>query len=337
MELDDSVVPYVATNVKPTTTSTDDHTIILTTALSASRRYLRNYFDEVGVDTGDVEPSLLDWWYDRLAPTWSASTRCVYRFRVDQSIDDHSQHEAQAHVPCHRFVHSGELDYTVGHTMKRNVRSLYDKVRSLLAAQSVYDACPCVIIHLLFAREAVRARMYQQQRRLRATTHSFPSCLYVLVKDDATGVTATVSFVALADLVPNVVQWFNNLLSQYEKKRGKSGNGGRWCGSAAVMRGDASLLDYLRIGEDFDDRDESRHVVVVASTTTTTTTSKTVRPFNDLTRFTVGTNPVDAVFRSGYRTCTHDGRVERRYVQLRSADEAATLVRVCSLCRQRLH
>lgn len=310
-----------------------------------------------------------------LADVQVKNLRTLYRFRLDNQLQDHTGHYQQSFLPFYRFSRHRNFSQAVGSTMKRNIRALYDYVRTVVPDPAV---CPCIILFNLFIRDNFRLFSLLSMQHYN----------YVRVVDDWSGEETIVSYVELTNIFPQISQWFPNINGQYVKKHGPhsfqklyahvmllvqqqhgretpSGSGAlsgvaggtataedetetRRAGTGAtaarvlasrsrscrVERGSLAAKQQRSIKQP-----TIQHPPAAAAAVTHHRRLHLEQLFSP--RHRTGdeqqhtASVLDQLFRSNYRECKH-ANVVRLYVQLRSADESATLIMRCLLCGKRL-
>jgi DNA-directed RNA polymerase subunit M/transcription elongation factor TFIIS len=133
--------------------------------------------------------------------------RTLYRFRIDNKLQNHANHYQQSFLPFYRFSRNKNFSQAVGNTMKRNIRLLYDHVRKLVGNP---DVCPCIVLYNLFIRDNFRLFSLVSMQHFN----------YVRLYDDQTNEEKIISYVELTNVFPQISQWFPNINSQYVKKYG---------------------------------------------------------------------------------------------------------------------
>lgn len=297
----------------------------------------------------------------------------LYRFRLDLKMFDHSRHYDESFIPFFRFPFDSRRQHGlaqatrqhslltfvsmtnfVGNTMRKNIRSLYDYIWTLLGDDETREVCPCVVIYNIFIRDYFR--MFHS-RSLSPTN-------FVLVYDDHAASDdpckfRKISYVQLSNRFPRVSQWFRSINNQFVKKNGFS----------RIFK----LNDYIELFEVALDSSINDFVSVCSSpvcdranvVTTDKRSSASSRKIKRLSR--VGSNSLSSrkdrvlgeigvgcvrkktglsgmmkktrcndmlsqLYRSGYKLCPHN-RTKRLYIQKRSHDESASVVIFCEDCR----
>lgn len=297
-------------------------------------------------------------------PQMLTHLKTFYDVERENRLFDHSSHYNDAFVPAYRFCNSrlSELNMSchIGHTMRENIRSLYDYISAFIGDP---HACPCIVIFNLFIRD--NYRMYHS-KSLRQS--SFVS----IRKTDGTVV--RLSYMIVTNLFPRIGSWFKSINNQLVKKTGKT----------HILHLDAFvrlLLQLMRSRrtdmshdeEDVPDSDSAQRrnmrlrnswrrtkktrranpparkataattpsvaAATGVETTGTTTTALRRRSFrlslSHLYQVTNDVNILVDLFLTAYVSCKHE-RLKRTYEQLRSNDESATLVRLCLDCGHRV-
>lgn len=304
---------------------------------------------------GHLERTLNDTHHVGFLPdTQVKNLRTLYRFRVDNQLQDHSNHYQQSFLPFYRFSRHRNFSQAVGSTMKRNIRALYDYVRSVLPDPSV---CPCIILFNLFIRDSFRLFSLLSMQHYN----------YVRVVDDWTGQDTIVSYVELTNIFPQISQWFPNINSQYVKKHGPhsfqklyahvsllveqhrqlrdTAAAADGCSSTSVAESSSGGYAAARARSCRTKSQKARSSLVAKQQRSKRADDQPVAGTHHrrvhLEQLFGGSGPtrgpfiLDKLFRSNYRECKH-ANVVRLYVQLRSADESATLILRCLLCGKRL-
>ena len=138
--------------------------------------------------------------------------KTFYDVELDNRLFDHSSHYNDAFVPAYRFCNSklSELNMSchIGHTMRENIRSLYDYVSAFIDDA---HACPCVVIFNLFIRD--NYRMYHSK--------SLRQSSFVSIKK-SDGSIVRLSYMIVTNLFPRIGSWFKSINNQLVKKTGKT-------------------------------------------------------------------------------------------------------------------
>lgn len=287
-------------------------------------------------------------------PQMLTHLKTFYDVERENRLFDHSSHYNDAFVPAYRFCNSrlSELNMSchIGHTMRENIRSLYDYISAFIGDSR---ACPCIVIFNLFIRD--NYRMYHS-KSLRQS--SFVS----IRKTDGTVV--RLSYMIVTNLFPRIGSWFKSINNQLVKKTGKT----HILHLDAFVRLLLQLMrsrrtDVARDEEDVADSDSvlrrnvrlrnswrrtkkvrranppARKAVAPSAAGTAETTALRRRSFrlslSHLYQVTNDVNILVDLFLTAYVSCKHE-RLKRTYEQLRSNDESATLVRLCLDCGHRV-
>lgn len=291
-------------------------------------------------------------------PQMLTHLKTFYDVERENRLFDHSSHYNDAFVPAYRFCnsHLSELNMSchIGHTMRENIRSLYDYISAFIGDP---HACPCIVIFNLFIRD--NYRMYHS-KSLRQS--SFVS----IRKTDGTVV--RLSYMIVTNLFPRIGSWFKSINNQLVKKTGKthilhldafvrlllqlmrSRRNGMSHDKEDLPDSDCAVRRNVRLRNSWRRTKKTRRanpIVRKAATpsattvveTTAATTALRRRSFrlslSHLYQVTNDVNILVDLFLTAYVSCKHE-RLKRTYEQLRSNDESATLVRLCLDCGHRV-
>lgn len=298
--------------------------------------------------------------------------RTLYRFRVDMSMADHTCHYERCYLPKKRFAVGGNVDdddsleRVVGNTMKTNIRRMYDAATEVIGIRRE-ECCPCIVLYMLFLRSHLLSALppvsVNDMTGMMLTTIGgagddgendlikldFKSLNYTLLYDDITRQRRVICFVDMANSLPQVVQWVSNIFQQNAKKMVV----------ATTIQQQTSRVQQKRIGgrksivqrpqqqqhhqQQQQQRERKKQQGENATKKKIKCDKNSSRIEHLMTAMSLCNSehwigesrrlPLDLVFRSGFRSCSHDGKnLERIFVQLRSGDEAATLRIYCHDC-----
>lgn len=302
--------------------------------------------------------------------------RVLYRFRIDNQLHDHTTHYQQSFLPFYRFSHYRNFSRAVGSTMRRNIKRLYDYIRgrvgdevcpcivlynlfirdnfrlfSLMSMQHFNyveivdderpDAAPVLISYVELTNEFPQISQWfpniNGQYVKKYGPHGMQKLqAYALLMTnrnaaDANGcgnidetvatsrqrrsTTRTrVAGIILGEMMPSGVVVAEKSGGRIEK-----------CMLKAAAKGEQKK-QQRKVSTPRKERDGRRSY----------TGQKRLRLENLFLNQRDNDNFIlDAVFRSNYRACKH-ARIARFFLQLRSGDEAATLVMRCLQCGKRL-
>lgn len=290
-------------------------------------------------------------------PQMLTHLKTFYDVARENRLFDHSSHYNDAFVPAYRFCNSrlSELNMSchIGHTMRENIRSLYDYISAFIGDPR---ACPCIVIFNLFIRD--NYRMYHSK--------SLRQSSFVSIRR-TDGTVVRLSYMIVTNLFPRIGSWFKSINNQLVKKTGKT----HILHLDAFVRLLLQLMrsrraDMVRDEDDVSDNDSAlrRNVRLRNSWRRTKKARRAIPPVRKAVVATPSANGAEAastalrrrsfrlslshlyqvtndvnilvdLFLTAYVSCKHE-RLKRTYEQLRSNDESATLVRLCLDCGHRV-